>query len=109
MPKRIESPVKRFPGYVILSDPLSFPQVIAYQDGISAAMELGEATWSKIRHAVLPGILACVQEWGLEGVPDMPGVDTFPATPLQSAGKLVEWLQNEITALLQEAETVPNE
>ena len=109
MPKRIESPVKRFTGYVILSDPLSFPQVVAYQDALIAAQELGETTWSKIRHAVLPGILACVQEWGLEGVPEAPGVDTFPATPLQSAGKLVEWLQNEITALLQEEETVPNE
>lgn len=109
MPKRIESPVKRFPGFVVLYDPLTFPQVIAYQDAVNAAMELGETTWMKLRYTLLPGIIPCVMEWGLEGVPEMPGVDTFPATPLQSAGQLVTWLQESITALLSEAETVPNE
>ena len=111
MPKVITSPVKRFPGTVTLSDPLTFPQVIAFQDAIGDVQELeeGEKTWPKMLYALLPGIIACVEKWELEGVSEHPTVDTFPGTPLMSAGKLVDWLQGEVTALLVEAETVPNE
>ena len=109
MSKKIESPVKRFPGSVTLYDPLTYPQVIAFQDATAAAGELEKATWMKLRFALMPGILACVDSWEVEGVPEKPNVDNFPATPLVSAGELVNWLQEEITTLLVEADTVPNE
>jgi len=109
MSKRIDSPVKRFPGSVTLHDPLTYPQVIAFQDATAAAGAMGETTWMKLRLALLPGILACVENWEVEGVPEAPTIDNFPATPLVSSGELVNWLQEEITGLLIEAETVPNE
>jgi hypothetical protein len=109
MPKVITSPVKRFPGTVTLSDPLTFPQVIAFQDALGAVGELEKTTWARLRYALLPGIISCVEKWELEGVSEHPNIDTFPCTPLVSAGKLVDWLQEEVTALLVEAETVPNE
>ena len=111
MPKVITSPVERFPGTVTLSDPLMFPQVIAFQDAVGEVQKLGEdeKTWPKMLYALLPGIIVCVEKWELEWIPEYPTLDTFPGTPLMSAGTLVDWLQGEVTALLVEAETVPNE
>ena len=109
MSKRIESPVKRYPGSVVLHDPLTYPQLIAFQNAITEAQAVGETTWVKLRQALLPGILACVESWNIEGVPEEPNMDNFPATPIVSAGNLVNWLQESITALLVEAETIPNE
>ena len=109
MSKKIESPVKRFPGYVTLHDPLTYPQVMAFQDATAAAGELEDPTWTRLRFALMPGILACVESWEVEGIPEEPSIDNFPATPLVSAGELVNWLQEEITTLLVEADTVPNE
>ena len=109
MPKRIDSPVERFPGSVTLHDPLTYPQLFAFQDAIGEASELGDTTWMKVRYSLLPGILACVAEWNLEGIPEEPNIDNFPATPIVASGEVINWLQEQITALLTEAETVPNE
>ena len=111
MPKVIRSPVEKYPGTVTLSDPLNFPQLIAFQDAIDEVGNLssGETSWLKLRYALLPGLIACVEKWELEGVAEHPTVDTFPATPLRPAGELIDWIQEEVTALLLEAETVPNE
>ena len=109
MPKRIESPVERFPGYVVLHNPLTYPRVMAFQDAIGEVQELGDTTWIKLRYTLMPGILACVESWEIDGVPEDPTPDNIPATPLVAAGELVNWLQDEITALLVETETVPNE
>ena len=109
MTKRIESPVEKFPGFVTLHDPLTYPQLIAYHDATEKASELGETTWIKLRFALLPGVLACVESWEIEGLQEEPTVDNFPATPLIPSGELITWLQEEITKLLVEAETVPNE
>ena len=108
MPKRIECPVEKYTGYVILHDPLTFPQVIAFQDAINNVRSEEGITWTRLRYELLQGILPCVKEWHLENFPDEPTIDTFPATPLIQAGKVVDWLQREITELLSEAENIPN-
>jgi len=108
MAKQITSPVDKFPGSVTLYDPLTFPHVIAFQDAVNAVIDMGETTWSKLRYEILGGIIPCVESWDLEGIPEKPTADTFPATPLGASGELVEWLQEEITLLLTDAETVPN-
>ena len=108
MPKRIESPVKKYPGHVILHEPLTFPQVIAYQEAINSVRSVEKITWTRLRFDLLSGILPCVKEWHLENFPDEPTIDTFPATPLIQAGEVVDWLQREITELLSEEEDIPN-
>ena len=110
MSKVITSPVKRFSGTVILSDPLTYPQIFAWQDAIedSNAEEARKDVRRQI-YALLPGILKCVEEWQLKGVPEHPTRDTFPATPDGPATELVTWLVREITTLHDEAENVPLE
>ncbi len=110
MSKIITSPVKRFAGTVVLSDPLTYPQVFAFQDALEAVKALGkDAHYLRVQYAALPGILTCVEEWKLEGVPEHPTMDTFPASPRASAARLVLSLFREITALNDEAENVPLE
>ena len=110
MSKVITSPVKRFSGTVVLSDPLTYPQVFAFQDTLEAIEELGkDAHYLRVQYAALPGILKCVEEWHLENVPEHPQIESFPASPRNSAARLLSWLFREITALNDEAENVPLE
>jgi len=110
MSKVITSNVKRWPGTVTLSDPLTFPQVIAFQDAIDAASELGSSvTVSKYNQALLPGILECVEAWDLGNFPDPVGEDNFPATPRTASASLIGWLVTEIVVLFGESEPDPNE
>ena len=109
MSKIISSPVKAFPGTVVLSDPLTYPQTFAFEDAIEASKEAGEgATQDRLRYILLAGVLSCVEEWHIEGVPQYPTRDTFPNTPKLSAARLVNWLVNEIVAMYQEGEEIPN-
>lgn len=109
MSKVITSPVKRFPGTVVLSDPLTFPQSFAFEDALTAVDAVrDEGSPSKIRYALLPGVLACVEEWHLNsGFPERPVLDSFPSTPRQSVALLIDWLVGEITALYKEADEIP--
>ncbi len=111
----IESPVKHFKGTVQLSDPLTFPQVIAFQDVIRDTMTLinedgkEKIALAKLHYALLPGILLCVEKWQIENIPKKLTAENFPATPRTAVGELIDWLREEITSLVIEAESVPNE
>lgn len=111
----IESPVEHFKGTVELSDPLTFPQVIGFQDAIRETMKLisedgrENIVLAKLHFALLPGILPCVEKWELENLPEKLTIKNFPATPMTAAGLLVDWLRDEILSLVVEAESVPNE
>jgi len=109
MSKVITSPVKRYSGTVTLHDPLTFPQSIAFEDALESVRALGDtATLSKIRYAFLPGVLACVESWSLNGgFPERPALDTFPSTPKAPIGELIEWLIAEVSALYRDSEDVP--
>jgi hypothetical protein len=108
MSKTIVSPVKRWPGTVRLSDPLTFPQVFAFQDSIEAAKE-ADSNVMQSNAAWLPGILACVEAWELDSFPKNPTPESWPATPPASAARLIAWLIGEIGDLFAEAEPDPNE
>lgn len=115
MSKVITSPVKRWPGTVTLSDPLTFPQVFAFEDAneaVQAEVNNGakdDLSVARVSWLILPGVLSCVEAWNLKDFPAAPTVDTFPATPKLSRAYLIAWLVREITALYREAEESPNE
>jgi hypothetical protein len=98
---------------VELHDPLTYPQVIAFQDAISDVVELlkdgEEPTLQRLHYALLPGLIPCVEKWDLESVPEFPTVDTFPAVPMLASGELIDWLRDEIQSLITQETTVPNE
>ncbi len=101
------SPVKRFGGQVTLPETYTFGQVMAWEQALDAASEAGGkgyAAW----HALLPGIIACVDKWELTGVPEQPTPETFPFTPLVSANKLMAWLMGEVQAQIAAGDELPN-
>jgi len=106
MSKAITSPVKRWPGTVTLSDPLSFPQAIAIEDAIEAVQAMEDPSQQRVNFAWLPALMDCVEKWELEGLADPPA--PFPATPAASSARLIVWLIREVSALFNEAEEAPN-
>lgn len=108
MSKTILSPVAKWKGSVVIADPLTFPQSIAFEDAMSKAKEIGsEGAKAEYYSALLPGIFACVEKWELEGL-SQPTLENFPSTPRISSARLVAWLANEINALYSEGEELPN-
>ena len=105
--RTITSPVKRFEGTVVLADPLTFDQVFAFQDAMDAARAAGE-NYLKVNHAVLPGVLACVEAWHLANIPEGVTLETFPATPPVAVARLIAWLVEELSKEFEDAETIPN-
>ena len=111
--KIINSPNEHFTGTVELYDPLTYPQVVAYQEAIAEVQSLiadnGEVSMMKLRLTLLPSILDCVSKWKLANIPKRPTVKTFPATPIIDATLLWEWLQEELNSLLVGVNEVPKE
>lgn len=104
---QITSPVKRFPGTVDLPEYLTIPQAVAWEQSTKQASMLrkgGEATDAEYIGAWVPGLLAVVQAWGLEGF----SPDPFQSTPRKAVIDLLSWLITEITKLYEDAEEVPN-
>jgi hypothetical protein len=103
MSKIITSPVKRFPGTVTLSDPLTFPQALAWEKAIAAARE-DTTSILAVNAALLPGVFACAEKWDITGLPNPPQADTFPATPGKPVSELVAWLVREVATLFEDTE-----
>lgn len=124
MGKIITSPIKRFAGTVTLADPLTYPQLIAWEDCIDRARAhepepdaqdsekslryVDIARRPRLSQIMLPGIIACVEKWELAGFPENVTEETFPSTPRISAGLLLVWLIDEINKLYDETGEIPN-
>jgi hypothetical protein len=107
--KIVTSPIKRFPGTVTLSDPLTFPQLLAFRESLERASQEDGDNFLASNYAILPGLLACVEEVHLQGFPEPVTALTFPATPPVSTARLIAWLIGEVNTLMAEAEPDPNE
>ena len=100
MSKIITSPVKRFPGTVTLSDPLTFPQAVAWEKAIRASQEAGlNVGFAEQMALALPGLLACAEAWHLANIPEIPTPENFPSTPRVAVANLLAWLMGEISAI----------
>lgn len=105
--REIPSPVKRWPGKVLLPDFLTFPQFSAFREALDAASE--EPNSLKSDQLLLPGIMACVEKWELNsGFPENVTAQTFPATPLKASVKLIRTLRDELLKIIVEEEEIPN-
>lgn len=111
---KIDSPVKRFPGHVILPDFLNVRQVRTFEDAYfgdpNEAAEEGKKVYISVSdEKMLPVILEIVNEWHLEGVPEKPSVDTIPMTPAKDGHALVMWLSGELYKMYVGETDIPNE
>jgi hypothetical protein len=112
MSKTITSPVKKWPGTVTLSDPLSYPQYFAFEDAMKAAGDLDKDNTTLMRYnfTMLLGVCPCVEKWELKGLPTVITPDSgYPTSPVRASQELSAWLIGEVVALFREAEEIPNE
>lgn len=126
MGKKIESPVKYFPGSVTLHDPLTMPMVLAFEQAlddtakevepsafISKALDEKKEkqlmTWTSVQDKnFLPVVLLCVEKWELANFPEKVTADTFPASPRGASHELLNWLVTEIDRVYTGEAQVPN-
>ncbi len=111
MSKVVTCPVARFPGTVTLSDPLTYPQSIAFAQALNDIDELPTGTRQELYDFVkimVPAIAQCVEQCDIDGVELK--AELFPSTPNIAAQKLLAWLTEEVLALFRDAEPDdPNE
>jgi len=100
---KIDSPVKKYSGYVILPDFYGYGELIAWTEAIDKADTLieGEDTSAVPLAKMLPyldaralAILPMVSEWHIDGLGDKP--EKLPATPIIAAKRFNFWLSGEI-------------
>lgn len=108
MMKRIESPVKKWPGYVLLKDPIPLVDVVRFEKAVRAGGE--EKSLSEYQNELLPAIFPCVSEWHLNSAfPENVTVETFPGTPRKDSAKLIAVLVDGIVEIYKgDEETDPN-
>lgn len=123
--KRIDSPSKRWAGYVVLHDPLLFSMVSAINEAQDKSAELKpsallsqrdgtgkitvEMNWvADMDYLRIGAICKCVSEWHLEKFPETVTPDTFPMSPRKDRQELVSWLWEEIGKVYEGEVEVPN-
>jgi hypothetical protein len=101
MSKRAESPVKQFPGYIIMPDYYLFDRLISWDEAvINSQDEHGMMSVQAIIRAALP----MIDEWRIEGVE--PDAEKFPATPRLAVIQFAGWLVNSIKGVTEGADAV---
>lgn len=110
MPKIVDCPIKGFGGSVVFHDPLTYPILIKYEEAVDKARTAVTETDSllKMRSALLPGILVCIAEWKLDSGKNYT-VEDFPASPKKAAAEIIDWLMEQIGAIITGEDTDPNE
>lgn len=112
MGKTIESPIKRWPGHVVLKYPTPLDPYEVWKAGVEklndAATTGDVAIDAAMMREMLPGICAMVEEWHLGGdFPPNVTPETFPFLPRVPSAKAIIWLIGEVTAIIAEADDLP--
>jgi hypothetical protein len=105
MTRSVQSPVERWPGAIVVSDPLTLPQVAALERSIANIGALVDPTQAEIELALLPGILSCVQSHTLQGLPNTLTADNFPGTPRPDAIALLDAISKTVLAIYKNEQT----
>lgn len=100
----------KWKGEVIFYEPLTIAQEAEWEfavAGFQKALDKGGGV-SAFSQAFLPGIISCVKEWHLTGIPERVTPDNFPARPRGERVKLINWLIEQISQIYGK-EDDPNE
>ena len=103
--KTITSPVKKFPGTVVIKDPLPYPDYIAWEKGLLSEDDKAEITQGEVEQALWSGVLAVVEKWELKNFDP----ENLPATPRVAVLNLLAWIVKEIGLIINEVEESPKE
>lgn len=117
---KFDSPVSRWPGYIVLPDYLTFPALVAWEEAIDATKALKKSTGiGEFYKALLPTCLSFVEKFNIVGLNvDANGnpINDKEGKPITvdyccwpASGKLTAWLVECISDLYSETnKTDPN-
>ncbi len=106
--KRIDFKSKRWPGYILLYDPIPLVKIATFEEAMTK-QETEKYTEAVNQNNLLSALLPCVAEWHLENFPEEVTIRTFPGTPRIESAKLIAELINAITELYRgDEDTDPN-
>jgi hypothetical protein len=110
MSKVIISPIERYKGSVTIADPLTIPQAQAVERGmVSPTIDADGKVWLSFYDGnQIYGVIACVEKWSLENLPDNLTVDSFPASPRKETHQLIDWIYSEIQKVYFGELLIPN-
>ena len=105
----ITSPVDSFPGTVNCPDVLTLPQALAIETMMSDVKALGEKpSRVALDNVTMPVLLPLFSDWKIDGVPEHPTVDNFPASPRAASAVLCAWLFNAVFSVYIGETEIPN-
>lgn len=115
MSKQFDSPVKRWPGHVVIKCPVPLEPYTVWRDGIDmltkdrANLTNGDiADDPAMLREVLPGICAMVEAWELGGdFPKHVTPESYPFIPRIPSLKLTAWLISSINEIVGEEDDLP--
>ena len=99
----------KWKGEVVLFDPLTIQQEAEWEYAVAdfqKARDKGGGI-SAMNLAFIPGIIACVSEWKLEGFPERVTIESFSAMPRKERVNLISFLVTNISEIY--AAEDPNE
>jgi len=100
----------KWKGEVIFYDPLTMQQEAAWEVAMSnfrKAIDDGLGI-SSFNLAQIPGVLECVSEWHLDGLPERMTIDSFSKLPRTERNHLLSFLVTEISKVYK-SDDDPNE
>ena len=99
----------RWEGSVEIADPLTIPQVQLIEAGLTMPESNDGKVWTSAIDALkLPAVLGCIIKWNLKDFPELPTIDTFPATPRKASHALVDSIFAELMRIYSGEAEVPN-
>ena len=107
----VTSAAKSFRGTVHLPERLTFRQVAGWREAVSglAGMSVADvAADDAAILAILPALCAIIERCDVEGMPEHPTPDTWPATPRADAGLLIAQLIIAVTKIVAGEDERPN-
>ena len=101
---------EKFKGTVTFFDPLTITQGAAWEYAIADFQKSRDKGGGvdAMNLAFIPGIIACVSEWKLEGFPERVTIDSFSEQSRKDRSSLISFLVTEISKIYSEEED-PNE
>lgn len=112
MSKVITSPYIRWAGTVTIADPMFLPQAEAFEASMTLPDELkdkkGNISLLDIDRQRFPALLACVESWDLDGIPNPPTFETFPLSPRPDSHEIQDWIWREIRTVYLGELKIPN-
>ena len=114
MGKKFDSPVDNWKGSVVLADPMSIPQALAWEEGLENAIEhrknlakedgsLNLSAFTKFEREMEPAILVCIEEWNIEGIEK-----SIPASPRVKSIEFFNWLFKSVDGIYSGNSEIPN-